>query len=65
METSNYRARSVPGAALAWPSGQLSIDLDAGRALAQAIVDTIRDPLLVLDQQPACRHCEPRLLSNV
>lgn len=51
METSNYRARSVPGATLAWPSGQLSIDLDAGRALAQAIVDTIRDPLLVLDQQ--------------
>ena len=51
METSNYRARSVPGATLAWPSSQLSIDLDAGRALAQAIVDTIRDPLLVLDQQ--------------
>ena len=51
METSNYRARSVPGAALAWPSGKLSIDVDAGRALAQAIVDTIRDPLLVLDQQ--------------
>jgi PAS domain S-box-containing protein len=51
METSNYRARSVPEATLAWPSSQLWIDLDAGRALAQAIVDTIRDPLLVLDQQ--------------
>jgi len=51
METSNYRVRSVPEATLAWPSSQLWIDLDAGRALAQAIVDTIRDPLLVLDQQ--------------
>jgi PAS domain S-box-containing protein len=51
MGTSNYRARSVPGAALAWSSSQPCIDLDAGRALAQAIVDTIRDPLLVLDQQ--------------
>jgi PAS domain S-box-containing protein len=53
METSNYRERPPPAAALAWPNSQQSqlfIDLDAGRALAQAIVDTVRDPLLVLDQ---------------
>ena len=50
METSNYRARSRPGAALAWPNNQPFIDLDEAHPLAQAIVDTIRDPLLVLDQ---------------
>jgi PAS domain S-box-containing protein len=50
METSNYRERSPPADALAWSNSQLFIDLDA-RSLAQAIVDTIRDPLLVLDQR--------------
>jgi two-component sensor histidine kinase len=50
METSNYRARSLPGAALAGPNSQPFIDLDDAYPLAQAIVDTIRDPLLVLDQ---------------
>jgi chemotaxis protein methyltransferase CheR len=35
---------------VALPSSPLLIDLDEGRLLAQAIVDTIRDPLLVLDQ---------------
>src|SRR5579864_140696 len=50
METSNYRARSLPGAAWARPNGQPFIDLDDAHPLAQAIVDTIRDPLLVLDQ---------------
>ena len=50
MEPSNYRECSPPADASAWPDGQLFIDLDAGRALAQAIVDTVRDPLLVLDQ---------------
>src|ERR1700687_4958222 len=50
METSNYRARSRPGAVLAWPNNQPFIDLDDAHPLAQAIVDTIRDPLLVLDQ---------------
>jgi PAS domain-containing protein len=49
MEASNYRARSLPGAALAWPNSQPFID-DEAHPLAQAIVDTIRDPLLVLDQ---------------
>lgn len=49
METSNYRARSPPGAALASNSRPF-MDSDTGHPLAQAIVDTIRDPLLVLDQ---------------
>jgi two-component sensor histidine kinase len=51
METSNYRARSLRGAAWAWRSSQPVIDLDDADPLAQAIVDTIRDPLLVLDQR--------------
>jgi two-component sensor histidine kinase len=52
METSNYRARSLPGAALAWPNSQPFTDLiNEARPLAQAIVDTIRNPLLVLDQR--------------
>jgi two-component sensor histidine kinase len=50
METSNYRAHSLPGAAWAWPNSQPFIDLDDAHPLAQAIVDTIRDPLLVLNQ---------------
>src|SRR5579864_3093923 len=50
METSNDRAHSPPGAALAGPNSQPFIDLDDAHPLAQAIVDTIRDPLLVLDQ---------------
>src|SRR3984885_11009394 len=50
METSYYRERSPPADALTLPNSPLLIDLDDGRLLAQAIVDTIREPLLVLDQ---------------
>src|ERR1700733_9237789 len=50
MEPSNCRQHSPSAAALAWPKSEVCVDLDAGRPLAQAIVDTIRDPLLVLDQ---------------
>jgi two-component sensor histidine kinase len=50
METLNYRERPRPADALTLPSIPLLVDLDDGRLLAQAIVDTIRDPLLVLDQ---------------
>ena len=50
MEPSNYRERSPPAGALTWPNCRLIADLDDASALAQAIVDTIRDPLLVLDQ---------------
>ena len=50
METSNSRERSLPLDALAWPDSHLFIDFDDARPLAQAIVDTIRDPLVVLDQ---------------
>jgi chemotaxis protein methyltransferase CheR len=50
METLNHRERSPSPDALALPDGPLCLDLDDARPLAQAIVDTIRDPLLVLDQ---------------
>src|SRR6202051_1182675 len=50
MEPSYYRERFRPAAALALPDSSLLIDLDEGRLLAQAIVETVRDPLLVLDQ---------------
>ena len=35
---------------MALPDSSLLIDLDEARPLAQAIADTVRDPLLVLDQ---------------
>jgi two-component sensor histidine kinase len=50
MEASNYRARSLPGAALTRPNRLPFAAIDDAYPLAQAIVDTIRDPLLVLDQ---------------
>jgi PAS domain S-box-containing protein len=50
MEPSNYRGGPVLAGALALSNGHPFIDLDDARLLAQAIVDTIRDPLLVLDQ---------------
>jgi two-component sensor histidine kinase len=50
MEPSYYRERFRPADALALPDSPLLIDLDDARPLAQAIVDTIREPLLVLDQ---------------
>src|SRR5579862_5538711 len=50
MERVNYRAHSRPVDAMALPNSSLLIDLDEARPLAQAIVDTVRDPLLVLDQ---------------
>jgi two-component sensor histidine kinase len=50
METLSSRKNSPPAGASAWPDSPLLIDLDDARPLAQAIVDTIRDPLLVLDQ---------------
>ena len=50
MEPSYYRERSRAADASALPNSTLLIDLDDARPLAQAIVDTIRDPLLVLDQ---------------
>jgi chemotaxis protein methyltransferase CheR len=50
MEPSNYRERLPLAGAWALPNSQLLIDLDDASALAQAIVDTVRDPLLVLDQ---------------
>jgi len=48
MEPSNYR--EYPPPVWAFPNPQLIKDLDDASALAQAIVDTTRDPLLVLDR---------------
>lgn len=50
MEPSKYQGRAPPANVWAFPNAQLIVDLDDASALAQAIVDTIRDPLLVLDQ---------------
>ncbi len=50
MEMPSRVGRSLPGDAWALSSRQPFIDIDDGRALAQAIVDTIREPLLVLDK---------------
>jgi chemotaxis protein methyltransferase CheR len=52
METLNYRERRPPADPLAAANRQpvIDIDIDDVHTLAQGIVDTIRDPLLVLDQ---------------
>ena len=50
METPNWLERPFPADTLASPNRQPIMDIDDGRALAQAIVDTIREPLLVLDK---------------
>ena len=52
METLNYRERRPPADSLAAANRQpvIDIDIDDVHTLAQGIVDTIRDPLLVLDQ---------------
>jgi len=50
MEPSDYRERRPPADVWALPNSQSFIDIGDARPLAQAIVDTIRDPLLVLDQ---------------
>ena len=50
MEMLNRLERPFPADALASPDSQPFMDVDDGRALAQAIVNTIREPLLVLDE---------------
>lgn len=50
MERSNFRERRAPADARVLLKRQLPADFDDARPLAQAIVDTIHDPLLVLDQ---------------
>jgi two-component sensor histidine kinase len=50
MQPSSRRERPPPAAVWTFPNSQSIRDLDDASALAQAIVDTIRDPLLVLDQ---------------
>src|SRR5580693_3886383 len=50
MEPLIYRERRPPADSLASANRQLVIDIDDAHTLAQGIVDTIRNPLLVLDQ---------------
>ncbi len=50
MESLNYREDRPPVGSLASANRQLLIDIDDVQTLAQGIVDTIRDPLLVLDE---------------
>ena len=50
MESPNYRESAASAGLMVSPDIPLFIDLDDASALAEAIVDTIRDPLLVLDQ---------------
>jgi PAS domain-containing protein len=50
METSNHREPASPARLWGLLSSELIRDADDASALAQAIVDTIRDPLLVFDQ---------------
>ena len=50
MEPLIYRERRPPADPLASANRQLAIDIDDVHTLAQGIVDTIRNPLLVLDQ---------------
>jgi PAS domain S-box-containing protein len=50
MEPFIYRQRRPPAASLASANRKRVIDIDDVHTLAQGMVDTIRDPLLVLDQ---------------
>jgi two-component sensor histidine kinase len=50
METPNWPECPFPAVASAFTNHQPFMDIDGGRTLARAIVDTIREPLLVLDQ---------------
>ena len=38
-----------PKITLAWPNGQPLVDWDDGRAMARAVVDALREPVLLLD----------------
>jgi two-component sensor histidine kinase len=51
MEPQHWQTPPFPADTLATPNGQPFMDIDEERVLAQAIVDTIREPLLVLDEE--------------
>jgi two-component sensor histidine kinase len=50
VEMQSWLERPFAAGMWAMPNGQPVMDIDDGRALAQAIVDAIRQPLLVLDR---------------
>jgi hypothetical protein len=65
METLNYRERRPPADSLASANRQLVIDIDDVHTIAQGIVDTIRDPILVLDQHLRVVTANRAFLSDV
>ena len=65
MEAPNWLGHPFAAEILALPKGQHFPDIDNRGALAQAIVDTIREPLPRPRQGPARRHRKSLLLSDV
>jgi two-component sensor histidine kinase len=51
MKTQSQPELPFPASMWAFPNDQPFTDIDDGGALAQAIVDTVREPLLVLDKE--------------
>jgi PAS domain S-box-containing protein len=51
MDIQNLRERLTSSDAVAEFKSQSFVDVDHGGALAQAIVDTVREPLLILDKE--------------
>ena len=50
MESPGSIAGRHPKITLVWPSGQPFVDCDDGRAMARAVVDAVREPVLLLDR---------------
>jgi PAS domain-containing protein len=51
MESPNSIADRHPNITFGWPNGQPFADCDDGRAMAQAVVDALREPVLLLDRE--------------
>ena len=51
MESPNSIAGRHPSITLGWPNGQPFADCDDGRGMAQAVVDALREPVLLLDRE--------------
>ena len=49
MESPFLIAGRYPMITLAWPNGQPFVDRDDGRSIARAVVDGVREPVLLLD----------------
>jgi two-component sensor histidine kinase len=51
MESPNSIAGRHPNITFGWPNGQPFADCDDGRGMAQAVVDALREPVLLLDRE--------------